>query len=75
MLKNSNEIQRAQRARLLKASMEMGLSGNTLFKMIDPMEGMTDRQKEIRAGQILAIMEDVSGENELLQRLERLGLL
>ena len=61
--------------KLVRILMHGNYSKDTPARIFDPMLSLTEHQKEMRASQILSVMESVDNEEELLQKLKELKLL
>jgi len=60
---------------LLKTLSERKISGNTRVLCSDPMRNMTDQQKEIRAGQILSILNRSKDEQSFISAMKNMNLI
>lgn len=60
---------------LLKALSERKISGNTRIQCSEPMRSMTDQQKEIRAGQILSILNRSKDEQSFISAMKNMNLI
>ncbi len=60
----------SNRSDLLKAISEKNVSRSTLLKTGEILRGMTDQQKEIKAGQMLTMLNESKTEKEFLSKME-----
>ncbi len=60
----------SNRSDLLKAISEKNVSRSTLLKTGEILRGLTDQQKEIKAGQMLTMLNESKTEKEFLSKME-----
>ncbi len=60
----------SNRSDLLKAISKKNVSRSTLLKTGEILRGLTDQQKEIKAGQMLTMLNESKTEKEFLSKME-----
>ncbi len=60
---------------MLKGFSEKMLSATTQLKVSEMFTGMTDQQKEIRAGQILSILNRSKDEQSFISAMKNMNLI